>query len=78
MARYEFRFVVSDIELKPEQHEQISRAVAQAASLALAEVTPANAVTVPLGLNIWWRGIPPEVAFGQLEARARQEVQAER
>jgi hypothetical protein len=76
MAKHEFRFIVSDVDLDPGQHERISRTVAQAAALALAEVTPVNAVSVQLRPNVWWRGIPPEAAVGLIETRAREETGA--
>lgn len=74
MARHEFRFIVSDVELSPEHQERIGQSVAQAGALALAEVTPANAVTVSVGRNIWWRGIPPEELLKSLEQYASQQV----
>ncbi len=67
MAKYEFRFVVSDVRLTKAQEAQIGQSVAQAGALALAEVTPPAAVSVQIGKNIWWRGIPPEVLRVQLE-----------
>ena len=74
MAKHEFRFIVTDVELSTEHEQRISRAVAQAAALALAEVTPANAVTVPLGRNIWWRGIPQPELLKALEQYAQGRV----
>lgn len=76
MARYEFRFVVSDVRLSKAQEAQIGAAVAQAGALALAEVTPPSAVTVPVGRNIWWRGLPPEVLRLELEKFAEKAVGA--
>ena len=72
MARYEFRFVVSDVKLTKAQEGQIGQAVAQAGSLALAEVTPVNAVTVSIGRNRWWRGIPAEALLAELEKFAEK------
>lgn len=74
MAKLEFRFVVSDVELTPEHQERISQAVAQAGALALAEVTPADAVTIRVGHNIWWRGIPAEDLREALQSFAHQQV----
>lgn len=74
MARHEFRFIVSDVELSAEHQESIARSVAQAGALALAEVTPANAVTVSVGRNIWWRGLPPPELQQSLEQFAAQQV----
>lgn len=76
MAKLEFRFVVSDVELSEEEQEKVGRAVAQAGALALAEVTPANAVTVLAGRNIWWRGIPRDELLQPLQDFAQKEVGA--
>jgi hypothetical protein len=76
VARYEFRFVVSDVRLTKAQEAQIGAAVAQAGALALAEVTPPSAVTVPVGRNIWWRGLPPEGLRLELEKFAEKAVGA--
>ena len=67
MAKYEFRFIVSDVKLTTAQEAKIGQAVAQAGALALAEVTPPNAVSVAVGKNIWWRGIPPDVLQKELQ-----------
>lgn len=72
MAKYEFRFVVSDVKLTRAQEGQIGQAVAQAGALALAEVTPVHAVTVQIGRNRWWRGIPPEALRAELEQFAEK------
>ena len=58
MAKYEFRFIITGVELPDHVQENISRAVAEAGALALGEHTPSTAVTFPIGPNIWWRGIP--------------------
>lgn len=60
MARYEFRFVITDVELSEEHQQKVSRAIAEAGAMAVAELTPAGAVTLPYLKNLWWRGIPPE------------------
>ncbi|HSR24965.1 MAG TPA: hypothetical protein VLW53_15530 [Candidatus Eisenbacteria bacterium] len=67
MAVYEFKFVVSDVELTPEQHDRIGQAVAQAGALALSGSTPPEALTVRLAPNHWWVGIPPEALTKQLQ-----------
>ena len=72
MARYEFKFVVSDVQLAKEHEERIGQAVAQAAALALAQVTPDDAVTIKFGANQWWRGRPPEALLKQLQEAAAQ------
>ncbi len=77
MAKYEFRFIVTDVDLSQEVQENVSRAVAQAGALALAEHTPADAVTIPLSDRVLWRGIPPEVEFAGLQGAVAQKVQFE-
>jgi hypothetical protein len=67
VAKFEFKFVVSDVRLTKAQEAKIGQAVAQAGALALAEVTPPNAVTVAIGKNIWWRGIPADALQKQLK-----------
>ena len=59
MSKYQFTFIVTDVELSPEVEQQISQAVGQAGALALAEVTPPDALTVMYRRNVWWRGLPP-------------------
>jgi hypothetical protein len=67
VARQEFTFIVTDVKLTKAQVAQIGQAVAQAGALALAEVTPPNAVSVQIGPNRWWRGIPAPDLFKQLQ-----------
>ena len=68
MPKQEFTFVVTDVKLTKAQVAQIGQAVAQAGALALAEVTPPNAVSVQIGPNKWWRGIPAPELYKQLQA----------
>jgi hypothetical protein len=70
MARYEFKFVVTDADLSDEHQRKVGQAVAEAGALALAGATPAEAVTVRFGLNVWWRGIPPVEIYQALEEAA--------
>ena len=70
MPVHTFQFVVSDITLTKAQEATVAAAVAQAGAMALAEFTPPNAVSVPIGVNKWWRGIPAPELFKQLEAFA--------
>ena len=49
MPVLEFKFVVSDVKLTKAQEAKVSQAVAQAGALALAEITPPNAVSVQIG-----------------------------
>jgi len=67
LARHEFSFVVTDVTLTKTQVAQIGQAVAQAGALALAEVTPANAISVQIGPNRWWRGKPAPDLFKELQ-----------
>jgi hypothetical protein len=73
MARYEFRFIVTDTELSEEHQQKVGQAVAEAGALALAGATPADAVTVNYGINRWWRGYPPAEIY-----QALQEIGAQR
>jgi hypothetical protein len=70
MARYEFRFVVTDAELSDEHQRKVGQAVAEAGALALAAATPPEAVTVRCAENVWWRGIPPAEIYEALEQAA--------
>jgi hypothetical protein len=66
MGRYEFSFVVTEVELSEEQQSRIGRAVALAGAAELGEALPPQAVTAPVGTNRrgfirFWCGIPPEI-----------------
>jgi hypothetical protein len=74
MARYEFRFIVTDTELSEEHQQKVGQAVAEAGALALAALTPKDAVTVRYGRNLWWRGIPPPEIIQALEGVAAQKA----
>lgn len=76
VAKYEFKFVISDIELSREVQERVGQAVAQAGALALAEVTPPEAITVKVGRNIWWRGIPAPDLAQALQEQAAMKAKA--
>jgi hypothetical protein len=67
LATHEFRFVVSDVSLTAAQKAKVGQAVAQAGALALAQITPANAISVQLGPDRWWRGKPAPDLFKQLQ-----------
>jgi hypothetical protein len=72
MARYEFRFIVTDTELSDEHRQRVGRAVAEAGALALSGLTPPKALTVQLDYEHWWCGIPPAEILGPLEDFAAQ------
>ena len=74
MATHQFKFAVSDVDLKPEQIEKISAAIAQAGALALADLTPEHAVSIQVKPGIWWRGIPAPEIYKQLEAFAAKQI----
>jgi len=63
----ELKFVVTDVKLARAQEAKVAEAVAQAGALALAEITPPNAVSVQIGPNRWWRGIPAPDLYKQLQ-----------
>lgn len=73
VAKYEFKFVITDVELSKEVQARVGQAVAQAGALALAEITPPEAITVGIGRNIWWRGIPvPDLVQAIQEAAVQK------
>jgi hypothetical protein len=74
VATHEFRFVVSNVELDPGQIKGIGQAVVQAGTLAVADETPTEAVTVEVRPGIFWRGLPPADARGALLAHASDAV----
>ncbi len=76
MATHVFKFVVSDVELTPEQQEHVGRAVSQAGVAAVADLTPADAVDFRGGPNWLWRGIPPVDVLKGLEAYVAEQVGA--
>jgi hypothetical protein len=72
LPTHEFKFVVSDVKLSKAQEATVGAAVAQAGALALAEFTPPNAVSIQIGANRWWRGIPAPELFKQLQQFAQK------
>jgi hypothetical protein len=66
MAKHEFRFVVTDVELSEGDRERVNQAISQAAAFALADQTPPNAISYHFR-NILWRGLPPIELQQQLE-----------
>jgi hypothetical protein len=63
MARHEFRFIVTDTELSEEHQRKVGQAIAEAGAIALAGLTPETALTVGIGDNVWWRGIPADIGM---------------
>jgi hypothetical protein len=59
MARYEFSFVVSDVELSEIEQERVGRAIAQSGALAMGNALPPSSLALPGGVRRWWIGIPP-------------------
>ena len=75
MATHVFKFVVSDVDLTPEQQERISRAVSQAGILAVGDLTPDESVTFQLGHHGLWNGIPPVDVLHALETYVSEQVE---
>ncbi len=66
MSRYEFSFVVTEVELTEERRQRVGRAVALAGAAALSDALPAEAVTAPVITEDerflrFWCGIPPVI-----------------
>jgi hypothetical protein len=66
MSRYEFSFVVTEVELSEEQRRRVGRAVALAGAAELSQALPTQAVTAPVEtadvrLVRYWCGIPPVI-----------------
>lgn len=65
MSRYEFSFVVTEVELSEEQRLKVGRAIAMAGAAELGTELPAAAVSAPLQLDErlvrFWCGIPPVI-----------------
>jgi hypothetical protein len=74
MAKYEFRFIVTGVELPDHVQETMSRAIAEAGAVALGELNPPTATTLPAGRNIWWRGIPSPELVKAVEQMVQREV----
>ena len=75
MGRYEFKVVVSEVELSDAHQEQIGRAVAQAGAAAIAEHVGGEAQSIPVGLRHWWCGIWPEKTRDEMKQFAREQVE---
>jgi len=74
MAKYEFGFTVTGVDLDAEAQERIARAVALAGASALGEDTPDNSVTVQVRPGWWWRGRPSTEIERELQQFANQEI----
>jgi len=75
MAKYNFGFTVTGVDLDAEAQERIARAVGLAGASALGEATPEKAVTVQVRPGWWWRGIPPIEIERGLQEFAIQEIE---
>jgi len=74
MPKYEFTFVVTDVELSDEQRQEVGRAVVLAGTAALGAKCPSDAVSAPIVADEFiirhWCGLPPfEVALPESVAR---------
>jgi hypothetical protein len=77
VGRYEFKIVVSDVDLSETHQKKIGQAIAQAGAMAIAESTSGEpVVSVPLGLNKLWLGRPAPKILHELEAFAHSEAGA--
>lgn len=77
MGRYEFKVVVSDVDLSEVHQKKIGQAIAQAGAIAIAENTSGEpVVSIPLGLNKLWLGRPAPKILRELEAFAHNEAGA--
>jgi hypothetical protein len=76
VGRYEFKFVVSDIDLSEEQERRVEQAVAQAGTLAIAESTSEQPMCVVLPFHKVWCGLPPFETIRDLEAFAASRADA--
>jgi hypothetical protein len=74
VASHQFKFAVSDVDLTREQVDQIGQAVAQAGALALADITPEDAISVQVKPGIWWRGVPAPEIYKQLQTFASKQM----
>lgn len=65
MSRYEFSFVVTEVELSEEQRLGVGRAIALAGAAELGAALPPGAVSAPVTLDErlsrFWCGIPPVI-----------------
>ena len=71
MARYEFKLVVTDVELSEEQRAKHDRAVVLGGVKAEGGALPLKAVTAPFVsdefLRIHWCGLPPAIEISPLD-----------
>ncbi len=72
MARYEFRVVVSGVELSKDHEKEVGQAVAQAGAAAIATALGGAPLSVPVDLQRWWIGIPRPELVRELEQEAQQ------
>jgi hypothetical protein len=77
MSRYEFSFVVTEVELSEEQRHRVGRAVALAGAAELSDALPAEAVTAPVATEDarflrFWCGIPPVIELPEGVTRGNE------
>jgi len=60
MARYEFKFVISDVELSDEHRERVGEAIAQAGALAVCGSDPRRRNQHPLRPRLVVAGLPAD------------------
>jgi hypothetical protein len=74
MGRYEFRVVVSDIDLSEEQEKAIEQAVALAGVMAVAEVASVQPMYRVLRPRRIWCGLPPFDFVADLDTFAARRI----
>ncbi|HEX3391368.1 MAG TPA: hypothetical protein VHS55_02280 [Solirubrobacteraceae bacterium] len=74
MGRYEFKVVVSGVELSEEQQKHIGQSISQAGATAVAGFSRGGPISVPVDLNHLWIGIPVPELLHDLEGFAQKQV----
>jgi hypothetical protein len=76
MGRYEFKVVVSGVELSEEQQKRIGQSVSQAGATAIAQFSKGDPLSVPVDLKHLWIGYPAPELLRELESFAQKEATA--
>lgn len=71
MGRYEFKVVVSGVELSEDQQKRIGQAVSLAGAGAIGKFIPQPPVSVPLSLLHYWMGPYPPAILKELDQYAQ-------